>query len=102
MLKAYMLSVNHDDDQGCAIVFAERYKDAINAWNCDLECDFIDRRCRRYPAFDGMENASQYEMIYKQWQEGWWFDTQRSPGDPDEVSDEAFKDWYDFEYGQFN
>lgn len=98
MLKAYILSVNHDDDQGCEVVFAERYKDAINTWDTELECEFIDRRCRRAPEFDGMENASHYEMTYKKWQEGWWFDTVKHPGYPEETPEHEFKDWYKNEY----
>jgi hypothetical protein len=98
-VKAYYLSVEGRDEAGGVIVFAENYNQAIGNWNCELEYElWIDRRCKRAPEFDGMENASHYEMTLKQWHEGWWFDTEvRCPWEG-EATDEDFKKWYEKEY----
>ncbi|WP_282798854.1 hypothetical protein [Lactococcus lactis] len=98
-MKAYYLSVEGRDEAGGVIVFAENYNQAIGNWDCELEYErWIDRRCKRAPEFDGMENASHYEMTLKQWHEGWWFDTEvRCPWEG-EATDEDFKKWYEEEY----
>ena len=96
-MKAYKLSIKDDPDQGEVIVFAKTVKEAKKLYEY-LDFDrYIDMRCKRASYFDGMENASRYELSLVQWHEGWhWFDVGvPQPDDDGETTDEDFKEWYD-------
>lgn len=93
-MKAYMLGLYSDDDQGNEIVFAKTAKEA-KKYNRDLDPDsYIDLFAKRAPEFDGMENMSIKELMKEQWREGWWFHQDGCPSN-DESDDEVFYKWYD-------
>lgn len=98
-MKAYKLSVKDDLDQGEEIVFAQTSREAKNNWTRYLEVDnFLDKLVHRAPEFDGMENASDMELMTKQWQEGWrWYDCCDVP-DVEEDTIEDFQAWFRKEY----
>lgn len=99
-MKAYKLSIKDDPDQGEVIVFAQTAREAKNNWTQYLDADnFLDKLVHRAPEFDGMENASDMEMMTKQWQEGWkWYDCYDVP-DVEEDTVEDFQAWFRKEYG---
>lgn len=98
-MKAYKLSVKDDSDQGEEIVFAQTAREAKNNWTRYLDADnFLDKLVHRAPEFDGMENASDMELMTKQWQEGWrWYDCYDVP-DVEEDTVEDFQAWFRKEY----
>ena len=98
-MKAYKLSIKDDPDQGEVIVFAKTAREAKNNWTQYLDADsFLDKLVHRAPEFDGMENASDMEMMTKQWQEGWrWYDCYDVP-DVEEDTVEDFQAWFRKEY----
>lgn len=98
-MKAYKLSIKDNPDQGEVIVFAQTAREAKNNWTQYLDADnFLDKLVRRSPEFDGMENASDMEMMTKQWQEGWrWYDCYDVP-DVEEDTVEDFQAWFRKEY----
>ncbi len=98
-MKAYKLSIKDDPDQGEVIVFAQTAREAKNNWTQYLDADnFLDKLVHRAPEFDGMENASDMEMMTKQWQEGWrWYDCYDVP-DVEEDTVEDFQAWFRKEY----
>ncbi|AIX12584.1 hypothetical protein WRP3_081 [Lactococcus phage WRP3] len=98
-MKAYKLSIKDDPDQGEVIVFAKTAREAKNNWHWYLDTDnFLDKLVHRAPEFDGMENASDMELMTKQWQEGWrWYDCYDIP-DVEEDTVEDFQAWFRKEY----
>lgn len=98
-MKAYKLSIKDDPDQGEVIVFAQTAREAKNNWTQYLDTDsFLDKLVHRAPEFDGMENASDMELMTKQWQEGWrWYDCYDVP-DVEEDTIEDFQAWFRKEY----
>ncbi|AHC94168.1 hypothetical protein T548_0090 [Lactococcus phage phiL47] len=98
-MKAYKLSIKDDPDQGEVIVFAQTAREAKNNWHWYLDTDsFLDKLVHRAPEFDGMENASDMELMTKQWQEGWrWYDCYDIP-DVEEDTIEDFQAWFRKEY----
>lgn len=76
-MKAYKVGLYSDDDIGNEIVFAENSKEArIKAHKTQIaesQESYIDVYATRYSEFDGMENSSEEEMLYKKFQCGWWF-----------------------------
>lgn len=98
-MKAYKLSIKDDPDQGEVIVFAQTAREAKNNWTQYLDADnFLNKLVHRAPEFDGMENASDMELMTKQWQEGWrWYDCYDVP-DVEEDTVEDFQAWFRKEY----
>lgn len=98
-MKAYKLSIKDDPDQGEVIVFAQTAREAKNNWTQYLDADnFLDKLVHRAPEFDGMEGASDMEIMTKQWQEGWrWYDCYDAP-DVEEDTVEDFQAWFRKEY----
>ena len=98
-MKAYKLSIKDDPDQGEVIVFAKTAREAKNNWHWYLDADnFLDKLVHRAPEFDGMEGASDMEIMTKQWQEGWrWYDCYDVP-DVEEDTVEDFQAWFRKEY----
>lgn len=98
-MKAYKLSIKDDPDQGEVIVFAKTAREAKNNWHWYLDADnFLDKLVHRAPEFDGMENASDMELMTKQWLEGWrWYDCYDVP-DVEEDTVEDFQAWFRKEY----
>lgn len=94
-MKAWILSVINEDDQGQEIVFADNAAQAKKKIRyTDLYAEsWIYIRVRRYRELDDMEEASEFEKHLVQWRNGWnWYD--ESTPDPDITSDEEFKIWY--------
>lgn len=98
-MKAYKLSIKDDPDQGEVIVFAQTAREAKNNWTQYLDADsFLDKLVHRAPEFDDMENASDMELMTKQWLEGWrWYDCYDVP-DVEEDTVEDFQAWFRKEY----
>lgn len=98
-MKAYKLSIKDDPDQGEVIVFAQTAREAKNNWTQYLDTDnFLDKLVHRAPEFDGMEGASDMEIMTKQWQEGWrWYDCYDVPN-VEEDTVEDFQAWFRKEY----
>ena len=98
-MKAYKLSVKDDPDQGEVIVFAQTARKAKNNWTQYLDADsFLNKLVHRAPEFDGMEDASDMELMTKQWLEGWrWYDCYDVP-DVEEDTIEDFQAWFRKEY----
>lgn len=94
-MKAFRLSVKNDSDQGEVIVFAQTSREAKRDWTRYLDADtFIDKLVHRAPEFDGMENATELELMTKQWQEGWiWLDFYDVP-DVETSTVADFRTWY--------
>jgi len=100
-MKAYVLSVHGDDDQGQASVFSDTAKEAKKKfWSTDLEADsYIDIRVKRAPYLDHMENLSEIEIELVKWRNGWhWFDY--ATPQPDETTDEEFYEWHKDNFGR--
>ena len=95
-MKAWLLSLIDDEDQGEAVVFADTVTEAkseIYQTNLD-ENGWTSIRARRYPALDGMEDASEPERSLIQWRNGWrWFDY--GTPDPGEAADDEFIKWHE-------
>ena len=94
-MKAWVLSLSNDQDQGQDIVFADNVAQAKKQiWQTNLEADgWIYIRANRYKILDGMEKAADYERHLIMWRNGWgWYehDTPYS----EETTDEEFKEWY--------
>lgn len=98
-MKAYKLSIKDDPDQGEVIVFAQTAREAKNNWTQYLDTDsFLNKLVHRAPEFDGMEDASDMELMTKQWLEGWrWYDCYDVP-DVEEDTVEDFQAWFRKEY----
>lgn len=98
-MKAYKLSIKDDPDQGEVIVFAQTARKAKNNWTQYLDADsFLNKLVHRAPEFDGMEDASDMELMTKQWLEGWrWYDCYDVP-DVEEDTVEDFQAWFRKEY----
>lgn len=98
-MKAYKLSIKDDPDQGEVIVFAQTARKAKNNWTQYLDADsFLNKLVHRAPEFDGMEDASDMELMTKQWLEGWrWYDCYDVP-DVEEDTIEDFQAWFRKEY----
>lgn len=96
-MKAYYIDIKDDPDQGGHIVWDTSVKNAKKRVNeSDLQYDsYIDVQCRRYKAFDGLEHLTKEQLALKQWQEGWWFDSDEPMFDDyEENTDEDFLKWY--------
>lgn len=96
-MKAYILGIKDDPDQGNHIVWDTTSKNARKRINeSDLIYDsWIDIECRRYPAFDDMESLSKPAFALEQWKEGWWFDSDEPTFDDyEENTDDDFLSWY--------
>lgn len=94
-MKAWLLNIKHDDDQGQAIVFAPNRTEAKKRlWTTHLEADsWIDIEARRYPVLDNMENAGEVERALILWRDGWrWYDYETP--EEEETTDDEFKEWY--------
>lgn len=98
-MKAYKLSIKDDPDQGEVIVFAQTAREAKNNWTQYLDADsFLNKLVHRAPEFDSMEDASDMELMTKQWLEGWrWYDCYDVP-DVEEDTVEDFQAWFRKEY----
>ena len=97
-MKAYYIDIKDDPDQGGHIVWANSVKEAKPRVNeSDLIYDrYTDVQCKRYPAFDNLEHLTKRELALKQWQEGWWFDSDEPMFDDyEENTDADFLAWYD-------
>lgn len=97
-MKAYYLWIKDDEDQGGHIVWDETYRKAkVRVNESDLYYDsYIDVMCKRYPDFDGLEGLSKRDLALKQWQMGWWFDSDEPTFDEyEENTDADFLAWYD-------
>lgn len=93
-MKAYSIGDRTDPDKGMEIVWAKNAKEARKI-NTDIDVDsFIDLQILRQSAFDDMENATQKELMFKQWKEGWWFFQEGCPN-CETATDEEFYSWYD-------
>ena len=98
-MKAYMGGLYSSDDEGNAIVFAKNAKEAKSKFMghhhgiADYAESYIDIYAVRAPEFDGMENASDAELMCEQWRQGWWFHQGDVP-DVETASDEDFYEWY--------
>ena len=102
-MKAYLLSVENDPDQGQALVWDVTAKEAKKNWTRFLDAErFIDKRVKRAPEFDDMEGRTELEIMLKQWHEGWiWWDW-RFPSVEDSTDDD-FIEYYLNEYrGKLN
>lgn len=97
-MKAYVLSVANDSDQGEVVVWDITAQDAKKNWTRYLDAErYIDQRVKRAPEFDGMENATDLEVMLKQWHEGWhWWDW-NFPS-VEESTDEDFIHYYTHMY----
>lgn len=95
-MKAWIVSVYQDDDQGNEIVFADNLKEAkVAGYRTELEFDsYTDIRVKRYKIFDDMEKLSERELCKVKWREGWWFFQEGCP-DCETATDEEFYAWYD-------
>lgn len=94
-MKAYILRVINDDDQGQVVVFANTANEAKKQFNSTyLETEqYIDIRVKRSPEFDNMENLSEIDLAKEQWRNGWrWYDY-NTPY-PEDTTDEEFYKWY--------
>ena len=94
-MKAWVLSIKDDNDQGEAIVFAPNRTEAKKRlWTTHLEADsWIDIEARRYPVLDNMENAGEVERALILWRDGWyWYDCETP--EEDETTDDEFRAWY--------
>lgn len=94
-MKAWVLSIKDDNDQGEAIVFANTRAEAKKMLGTTyLEADgWIDIEARRYPDLDNMENLSEVEKSLILWRNGWrWYD--RETPEEDETTDDEFRAWY--------
>lgn len=94
-MKAYVLRVEGDDDQGQAVVFSNTAKEAKKLFfSTNLQCDsYTDIRVKRSPEFDNMENLSEIELDKEKWRTGWrWFDYDTPY--PEDTTDEEFIEWY--------
>ncbi len=100
MAKAYILSCVNDSDQGVVLVWSTSSQQAKHDWHNDLDCDYIDRRCKRAEEFDNMEDAPEKEIMYIQWQLGWTWDYLNPPECNYNTPKEVFNKWYDDEYCQ--
>lgn len=97
-MKAYYIDIKDDPDQGGHIVWDTTSKKAkVRVNESDLQYEsWIDVQCRRYPAFDNCEHLTKRELALKQWQEGWWFDSDEPTFDDyEENTDADFLAWYD-------
>ena len=96
-MKAYILEMKDDPDEGSEIVFAntarEAKNQAIGKDFYEMSGDWLSLRVRRYKSFDGMEKCTKAEIALKQWQDGWWFH-ESGYLSPDEWTDEQFLEWY--------
>ena len=95
-MKAYVLRVEGDDDQGQAVVFSKTAKEAKKLLSStNLYSDrYTDIRVKRCPEFDNMETLSEIELAKEQWRNGWrWYDYCSTP-DSDEATDDEFYNWY--------
>lgn len=102
-MKAYILGIRDDPDQGNQIVFAGNATGAKKQLdgNQFMYESWIDIECLRAKSWDGKENLTPKELMKEQWREGWWFHQTDYP-DPDEGTDEQFYEWYDKTYGDEN
>lgn len=96
-MKAYVVGLTSNDDNGQEIVFANTSKEAVKKAMCmditDLMESYIDVYARRSPAFDGMESASGADIMLKKFREGWtWYDLSGQPYE-EETTDEEFFQW---------
>lgn len=80
-------------------MFAQTYREARKKWTQYLEADtFLDELVHRAPEFDGMEDATELELMTEQWKKGWrWFDYNDAP-DVETATAEDFKVWYNEEF----
>ncbi len=98
-MKAYMGGLYSCDEAGNAIVFAKNAKEAKKKFMghhygiADYAENYIDIYAKRAPQFDGMENASNAELMCEQWKQGWWFHQADVP-DVETATDEDFYEWY--------
>jgi hypothetical protein len=94
-MKAYSISDRTDADKGMEIVWARNGKEARGKQSGQIDVDcYIDLQVLREPAFDNMENATQKELMFKQWKEGWWFWQDGCPSDEGN-NDSEFYDWFE-------
>ncbi len=102
-MKAYLLSVANDPDQGEVLVWDTTARDAKKNWTRFLDADrFIDERVRRAPDFDNMERCTELEIMLKQWHEGWiWWDWQ-FPSVEDSTDDDFIKYYLEVYGGKIN
>lgn len=94
-MKAWVLSIKNEDDQGQAIVFAENRTEAKKMlWTTHLEANsWIDIEARRYSNLDDMEKSSEVERSLILWRDGWrWYDYETP--EEEETTDDEFREWY--------
>lgn len=97
-MKAYILGIRDDPDQGNLIVFANNATQAKSQTG-DLMYDrWIDIQALRIKEFDGKENLTNSELALAQWHYGWrWFDSNDVP-EEGEATDEQFLEWWHKEF----
>lgn len=60
---------------------------------------FLDKLVYRAPEFDDMENATELELMTKQWQEGGWYWRDWNFPSVEESTDDDFIHYYTHVYG---
>lgn len=96
-MKAYVLYDAYDQEHGWDVVFAETAKQAKKKTGyTPIDVDqYIDLRVKRYPAFDGMQDANELQLAEAKWREGWWFNDMASiPPEPETSTTKEFIAWY--------
>lgn len=71
-MKAYVLGLYSDEDAGNELVFANTVKEAKDKNTELIPESYIDLYAHREKAFDGMENASEEDILEKMKAEGWY------------------------------
>lgn len=102
-MKAYILGMRSDPDEGNEIVFAdtvrEAKKQAIGMDFYESSGDWLDLYANRYKKYDDLEHLTRKELALHQWRDGWWWHEPGYP-DPDEGTDQDFYKWYDSTFGE--
>jgi hypothetical protein len=100
-MKAYILGIRDDDDQGEFVVFADNAQEARKLVNgTDLQYErWIDVRSYRAKRWDNLEHLDDAHLHLELWKEGWrWLFT--SYPDPETDTDETFLAWYEDAFGE--
>src|SRR3712207_1402815 len=100
-MKAYLVSIRGDEDQGSGITFAATAQEARQHYGrFELEPDsWLDVQARRDKRYDDLEHLPAEQLALRQWRDGWRWYFIDFP-DPDEATDEEFLKWYEATFGQ--
>ncbi len=100
-MKAWVIENKYSMDGSQVLVFSDTQSGAKNQANFyDIDCDWVDLRARRAKEFDGMEKASEKEIMRTQWEYGWWFEygadvlPNYEDVDGGYLKDEVFDKWW--------